>query len=138
MQYVGLSWWLRWQRICMQFGRPGIIPWVGKIPWRKAWQSTPVFLPGDSSWTEEPGELQFTGLQRVRHDWATNTNTVCRLWIWLFSSSIMPLRVIHVCLYQSFISLYCWIIIFRLHVLKFISWRTFMLLSGFSDWLNPF
>ena len=23
------------------------------------------------SWTEEPGELQSTGLQRVRHDWAT-------------------------------------------------------------------
>ena len=22
--------------------------WVGKIPWRKAWQSTPVFLPGES------------------------------------------------------------------------------------------
>ena len=21
-------------------------PWVSKIPWRKAWQSTPVFLPG--------------------------------------------------------------------------------------------
>ena len=21
-------------------------PWVGKIPWRKKWQSTPVFLPG--------------------------------------------------------------------------------------------
>ena len=22
--------------------------WVGKIPWRKAWQPTPVFLPGES------------------------------------------------------------------------------------------
>ena len=22
-------------------------PWVGKIPWRKAWQPTPVFLPGE-------------------------------------------------------------------------------------------
>ena len=21
--------------------------WVGKIPWRRAWQSTPVFLPGE-------------------------------------------------------------------------------------------
>ena len=25
------------------------------------------------SWTEEPGGLQSMGLQRVRHDWATNT-----------------------------------------------------------------
>ena len=23
-------------------------PWVGKIPWRRAWQSTPGFLPGES------------------------------------------------------------------------------------------
>ena len=23
-------------------------PWVGKIPWRRAWQSAPVFLPGES------------------------------------------------------------------------------------------
>ena len=23
-------------------------PWVGKIPWRRAWQPTPIFLPGES------------------------------------------------------------------------------------------
>jgi len=33
-------------------------PWVGKIPWRRAWQPTPVFLPGESPWTEKPGGLQ--------------------------------------------------------------------------------
>ena len=22
--------------------------WVGKIPWRREWKSTPVFLPGES------------------------------------------------------------------------------------------
>ena len=22
-------------------------PWVRKIPWRRAWQPTPVFLPGE-------------------------------------------------------------------------------------------
>ena len=26
----------------------GSIPGVGKIPWRREWQSTPVFLPGES------------------------------------------------------------------------------------------
>ena len=26
----------------------GFDPWIGKIPWRKAWQPTPVFLPGES------------------------------------------------------------------------------------------
>ena len=29
-------------------GRPGFNPWVGKISWRRAWQPTPVFLPGES------------------------------------------------------------------------------------------
>ena len=23
-------------------------PWVGRIPWRRKWQLTPVFLPGES------------------------------------------------------------------------------------------
>jgi len=23
-------------------------PWVGKIPWRRAWQPTPLYLPGKS------------------------------------------------------------------------------------------
>ena len=26
----------------------GFDPWVGMIPWRRSWQSTPVFLPGGS------------------------------------------------------------------------------------------
>ena len=30
-----------------------------------------------SAWIEEPGELQSMGLQRVRHDWMTNTHTQC-------------------------------------------------------------
>ena len=29
-------------------GRPGFNPWVGKIPWRRKWQPTPVFLPRES------------------------------------------------------------------------------------------
>ena len=44
----GLPWWLRRYRILLQCGRPGFDPGVGKIPWRRAWQPTPVFLPGDS------------------------------------------------------------------------------------------
>ena len=39
----------------------GFDPWVGKLPWRRAWQPTPVFLPGESQWTEEPGGLQSRG-----------------------------------------------------------------------------
>jgi len=28
--------------------RCGFDPWVGKIPWRRKWHPTPVFLPGES------------------------------------------------------------------------------------------
>ena len=35
---------------------------------RRAWQPTPVFLPGESPWTEKPGGLLSMGWQRVGHD----------------------------------------------------------------------
>ena len=56
-------------RVCPQWGRHGLDPWCGKIPWRRKWQPTPVFwsIPG----TEEPGGLQSKALQRVRYNWAT-------------------------------------------------------------------
>ena len=43
---LGLPWWLSWLRICLQCGRPGFDPWVGKIPWRREQLPTPVFWPG--------------------------------------------------------------------------------------------
>ena len=43
----------------LQCGTPGFNPLVGKIPWRREWQPTPVFWPG------------------VRPDWATS--------LWLFT-----------------------------------------------------
>ena len=42
--------------------------WVGKIPWRRAWQPTLVFLPGESPWTEKSGGIQSIQWQRVDHD----------------------------------------------------------------------
>ena len=34
---------------CRRHRRRGFDPWVGKIPWRRARQPTPVFLPGESN-----------------------------------------------------------------------------------------
>ena len=31
---------------CSRYKRHGFDPWVRKIPWRRNWQSTPVFFPG--------------------------------------------------------------------------------------------
>ena len=45
--------------------------WVEKIPWRRAWQPTPIrssILAWRISWTEEHGRLWSTVLQRVEHD----------------------------------------------------------------------
>ena len=53
---------------CLLCRRPGFNPLVGKVPWRRAWQPTPVFLPGESPRTEEPGGLQSLGSPRVRYD----------------------------------------------------------------------
>ena len=33
---------------CWRCRRHGFDPWVGKIPWRRAWQPIPVFPPGES------------------------------------------------------------------------------------------
>ena len=33
---------------CRRHKRCGFDPWIRKTPWRRAWQHTPVFLPGES------------------------------------------------------------------------------------------
>ena len=41
-------------------------PWIWKIPWRRRWQPTPVFLPGE--FHGQRSLAGYMGLQRVRHD----------------------------------------------------------------------
>ena len=54
--------------------RHGFNPWVGKVPWKRAWKPTAVFLPGESPWTEEPGGLQSLGWQRAGHERSDSTH----------------------------------------------------------------
>ena len=35
------------KRVCLQCWRARLNPWVGKILWRRKWQTTPLFLPGE-------------------------------------------------------------------------------------------
>ena len=70
-------------------------PWVRKIPWRKAWQPTPVFLPGESPRTEEPDWLQSVGSQRVGRDWS---DLACRH---LSLQRTLSLCVFNCCLYSE-------------------------------------
>ena len=47
-QELGLPWWLSSKEYAYQYRRHGFSPWVRKIPWKRKWQPTPVFLPGES------------------------------------------------------------------------------------------
>ena len=44
--------------------------WVGKIPWGRKWQLTPVFLPGQSHGQRSLVDYCPRGHRRIRRDWA--------------------------------------------------------------------
>ena len=43
-----IPWWLSSKESACQCRKPELDSWLGKIPWRRKWQPTPVFLPGES------------------------------------------------------------------------------------------
>ena len=70
----GLPGWLRGKESacqCRRCTRPGSNPWVGKIPWRKKWQPTPVCLPGKSHGQRSLVGYYPRGHKSVRHDLVT-------------------------------------------------------------------
>ena len=58
--------------ICLQCRRSGLDPWLGR-PLGEGNGNRSSILAWRIPWTEEPGQLETTGLQRVRHNWAINT-----------------------------------------------------------------
>ena len=50
---AGLPRWLSGKEFICQCGTHGFDPWVGKIPRRRKWQPTPLFLPGEFHGPEE-------------------------------------------------------------------------------------
>ena len=90
--------------VCLQCRRPGFNSWVGKIPWRRKWQPTPVFLPGkphgqrslvgyspwghkESDTTErlhfhfQPNDPLIASLVIYRKQLKTYVHTKCSTWI---------------------------------------------------------
>ena len=65
--------------------RCGLASWVRKIPWRRKWQPTPVFLPGKSC-----GQRSLVGyspwgckeLDMTEHSTAQCSDTECGIHIW--------------------------------------------------------
>ena len=64
----------------LQCRRPGFDPWVRKIPWRRKWQSTPAFLPGEAH-----GQRSLAGYHPWGHKqldmtkWLTHTQAAGQL-----------------------------------------------------------
>ena len=77
----------------------GFDPWVGKIPWRRAWQPTPVFLPekshgqkslaGYSPWGQK--ELDMTEV--TYHDHIVISNLKVNLCCNLFSAIVSQMQL---------------------------------------------
>ena len=92
---------------CRRHKRPGFSPWVRKIPWRRAWQPTPVFLPGKFH-----GQRSLEGYSLLGHKESGMTEAICMhtltpifevllskilgtwrgaLWLILFSNTSVPI-----------------------------------------------
>ena len=54
---------------CRRCLRWGFDPWVRKIPWRRKWQSTLVFLPSEPHGQGRPAGYSLWGHKGVRHNW---------------------------------------------------------------------
>ena len=63
------------KKICLQCRRPEFNPWVSKIPWRREWLLTQVFLPG--KFHGQRGLLGYRqwSHKKIKPDWATNITT---------------------------------------------------------------
>ena len=83
--------WLTSRRIQLPSRRCGLDPWVRKIPWRRKWQPTPVFLPEASHGRRSLVGYSPGDLKRARHDLETEQQqdllhdivSFCRTTTWM-------------------------------------------------------
>ena len=54
-------------------------PWVGETSWRRAWQPTPVFLPGKSHGQWSLAGYSPWGHKRVIYDWVTKQQSLIKV-----------------------------------------------------------
>ena len=74
---------------CRRCQRRGFDHWIRKIPWRREWQPTPVFLPEESHSSEEPVGLQSMGSQRLGHDL---NDLAGKHWVFILACRSFPLQ----------------------------------------------
>ena len=73
---------------CRSYKRLGFSLWVGKIPWRRSWELTPVFLPEESHGQRNLVSYSLIGSLRVRHNWS-NLACTCASRETIFDDFIM-------------------------------------------------
>ena len=79
---------------CSRCKRYRFDPWVAKIPWRRKWQPTPVFLPRKSHGQMSLVGYSPKGLQRIGHNWMTWGHIIYTLrFISLFHTNMNELNV---------------------------------------------
>ena len=69
-RYSGLPWCLNGKESACRWRRHRFNAWVETISWRRKWQPTPVFLPGEFHWQWSLVDYS-PWSQRVGHDLAT-------------------------------------------------------------------
>ena len=130
---------------CKRHKRCSFNPWVGKIPWRRAWQPTPVFLPGASHGQSSLVGYSPEGHKDSGHDWATNTFTFMhntqtdKLAIeTMVSASITKKKFFLICLldvFESLLSLWQYCFCLKLYFFFFFLMHgTWDLSSPTRDW----
>ena len=62
---------------CRRCKRLGFDPWVGKIPWRRKWQSTSVFLPGEFHEQKNLADCSPWGPKSVGHGLKQLSTQIC-------------------------------------------------------------
>ena len=85
----GIPWWLSGKKSACQCKRHGFYPWVGKTPWRRKWQPTPVFLPGKSHTQRSLVGYSLWDCKRARHDLVTKPKAMTSEVEWLFIGSLI-------------------------------------------------
>ena len=73
---TGLPWWPTSKEPTYQCRRHGFSPWVEKIPWRRKWQPTPVFLPG-----KPHGQRSLAGQSRGSQKSRTRLSNQTTTWL---------------------------------------------------------
>ena len=89
---------------------PGFDPWVRKIPWRRVWVPTPVFLPGKSHGQRSLVGYSPWGHKRVGHDLVTEQQQQYKITLVLQIEYLLRLLIMAVGVFKLIIVLWAFVV----------------------------